>query len=122
MLTFGVEFECVANLGLQEPLSDRKALEVIASSIRDLGLQANVFLPRSTRDQPNYAVWNVCFDVTVLEETSSTGSPKAEDEDLQLYGAEIVSPVFETKGNWRSTIENFFWLVRLESTDSPYDE
>lgn len=122
MLTFGVEIECVATLGLQELQSDRIALEFIASSIRDLGFQADVFLPRSTRDQPNYTVWNVCLDVTILEETSSTGSPEEDDEDLQLYGVEIVSPVFEAKDNWRSTIENFFWLVRLGSTDSPYDE
>lgn len=108
MLTFGVEFECVATLGLQELQSDRIALEFIASSIRDLGFQADVFLPRSTRDQPNYTVWNVCLDVTILEETSSTGSPKEDDKDLQLYGVEIVSPVFEAKDNWRSTIENFF--------------
>lgn len=108
MLTFGVEFECGATLGLQELQSDRIALEFIASSIRDLGFQADVFLPRSTRDQPKYTVWNVCLDVTIFEETSSTGSPKEGDEDLQLYGVEIVSPMFEAKDNWRSTIENFF--------------
>lgn len=84
MLTFGIQFECVVQLDLQEPTLGRNALEVITSLIRDLGLQANIFLPRSTRDQPNYTVWIVCLDPTVFEETSSIGSLEEGSEDLQL--------------------------------------
>lgn len=108
MLTFGVEFECVAALTQEESQSDRTALEAIASSIRELGLLANVFLLRSTRDQPDYNVWNICLDVTILEETSSAGSPREGCEDLQLVGAEIVSPIFESDSKWQLTLEKVF--------------
>ncbi|MCJ1341906.1 hypothetical protein MMC31_000084 [Peltigera leucophlebia] len=110
MLTFGFEFECVAALSHQESQSDRTALEAIASSSRDLGFPVNVFLPRSTRDQPNYEVWNVCLDVTILEETSSTGSQKDDDKDLELVGAEIVSPIFKAEDDWQLMIERVFGL------------
>lgn len=90
MLTFGVEFECVAALSSEETHSDRTALEAIASSIRD---------------QPNYQVWNVCLDVTIMEETSSSGSPREGDKGLQLFGTEIVSLIFEAEGDWLVTVE-----------------
>lgn len=44
-----------------------------------------------------------------MEDTSSTGSPQEDDDkNLQLVGAEIVSPIFEAEGNWQATIEKVF--------------
>jgi len=54
MLTFGLELEAAA-----------------------CGKHAVVFLPRSTRDIPNYSVWNICLDVTILEETSATSGDES---------------------------------------------
>lgn len=44
-----------------------------------------------------------------MEDTSSTGFPQEDDDkNLQLVGAEIVSPIFEAEGNWQATIEKVF--------------
>ncbi|RHZ47510.1 uncharacterized protein CDV56_101089 [Aspergillus thermomutatus] len=88
------------------------ALQTIANAIRRCGQSANVFLPRSTRSTPNYTVWNVTLDVTILEETS-TMSDTDSQEDTECFGVEIVSPVLKVDSDWARSIESVLGSSRL---------
>jgi hypothetical protein len=51
---YGIEVEVIASLPKEVAADERSALDNLASSIRTLGFKTAVFLPRSTREQPNY--------------------------------------------------------------------
>lgn len=73
MLAFGLELEGVACF-LSHIKTDIQALEKIADGIRCCGGKASTFLPMSARERPDYSIWNVALDVTILEDTSTMSS------------------------------------------------
>jgi hypothetical protein len=105
MFTLGIEVETVATFRASQAKTEAQALETVADAIRQCGQNANVFLPRSTRETPNYAVWNVTLDVTILEETS-TMSSRDSHVDTECFGIEIVSPILKVDSDWARNIES----------------
>ncbi len=94
MLSYGLELELVAALQSDIAINEAKALEMIAFTIRSLGFRSAVFILRSTRDEPDYSVWNVCLDVTILEDTSTMPILDSTEPPIEHFGVEIVSPIF----------------------------
>lgn len=93
MLSYGIELEVIASLHRSIAQDEVKAVKHIAETIRTLGYRAAYFLPRSPRDRPDYSVWNVCLDVTIVEETSSMDDTM-KSEEKNNFGVELVSPIF----------------------------
>lgn len=115
-LSVGVEVEAII-LKYRSPLPSRDyaRLELVAKALEAGGLSARVFLPSSTRDIPDFSVWNVVMDVTIEEATS--GSDASENTITERFGVEVVSPIFFTEMNtWAGQIRSAMQAVSLAFT------
>ena len=97
MINLELEVEVVGTMLIDLLKEKRHALESVAEAIRGLGIPAVTFIPCSTREQPDYSVWNIWMGVSFLEDTS-TMSTKNSDTINDRIGIELVLPIFMDAG------------------------
>ena len=115
MLSYGLELEIIASLNQKIAADEASAVRYIADTIRNLGYRASIFLPRSTRERPDYSIWNVCLDVTILEETSSMDETERSD-DKENFGLELVSPIFYNFQTCNQQISHIFGRTGIQAS------
>ncbi|KAK7394063.1 hypothetical protein QQX98_013153 [Neonectria punicea] len=82
-------------------------MRIIANALREAGLDCRVYFPSSTRGTgPDFSVWNVTTDATVIEATS--GSSTDSSAFQRRFGFEIITPVFYQT-------DNNSWIQELRS-------
>jgi hypothetical protein len=103
-LTFGVEFEFVARdqRSGTSTCSSQSMLALCKDEIARTGVPVLLSLPQSTKDRPNYTVWNVTEDISIEELTSSSESPLS---PAPGHGVELVSPTYRMEDDWESEIQ-----------------
>lgn len=123
MLTYCLELQLIASLDRGIIKDEAKAVKYIADTIRNLGYPAATYLPRSTRERPDYSFWNVCLDVTILEETSSWRKIKVmmmkKNSELSSYHLyfTITRPTMN-----KLYIHTYPYQVWKLSSDPPYNK
>ncbi|KPM37075.1 hypothetical protein AK830_g9480 [Neonectria ditissima] len=110
-LSIGLEVEGVATRRTTSsqrfPNQVDQQMRIIASALREAGLDCRVYFPSGTRGTgPDFSVWNVTVDITVIEVTSGSSADASAFQGR--FGFEIITPVFYQT-------ENDFWIQELRT-------
>lgn len=100
--------------------NETTAMKYLSNMIRDLGYSAATFLPRSTREIPDYTLWNVCLDITIVEEISTMGDNNTLDDEKEFCGLELVSPIYYEDRTCDQEIRNIFGTNGIQASISLY--
>lgn len=106
MLSFGLEIHAVVSkAGDYAPRRSRSILpqlRLVTSALSSAGLSAKPWVPRSTRDDPHFAVWNVMTDPTIDELTAQESDSAS---NVHRFGVTLISPMFDSTSGWHVEVE-----------------